>query len=367
MLDRAELVRLYRDLRDQRVLSIYLDVDQSDPALRRAWRTRLDSEVAQEARRIANGDGEDDGFRAAMAHLEAELQDEGFMKGRGWVGFATPEGLVHHESLPVPMPTLVRWENGIRAAPYIRGLKRLRPIAVVSADRRRARLFHLVGGQMTEEQSLIADQELGDLSDVGARRAGGRRSGVRGETATDQAQRVLEEAAERMWKAAAEKLDDLVAHDGFVVIGGTSEAISRIEAHLPARLAGRSQAAPQLHLDMSVTEMREAVSGMAGALNQRFQEGLVNEVIDLARSGGRGVLGRDATAEALRGMRVDTLLLSRSLLRDAPELADRSVGAALAQDAEVEEVSGPGSDRLDAEGEGMGARLRYRLDDTSGE
>lgn len=361
MLDRAELVRLYRELRDQRVLSVYLDVDQHDPAQRSVWRTRLDSQLASEARRIANGGSEKADFQAASGHLQGVLQEEGFIRGRGWVGFATPEGLVHHEALPVPMPNLVRWEDGIRAGPYIRGLKRLRPIAVVIADRRRARLFDLVGGELTEQEALQAEHDLTDLPEPGVRRGGGR-TGVRGETASDQARRVLEESAERMWKGAVERLTELAGHDGFVVVGGTPEAVARIEPLLPARLAERSQPAPSLHLDMSKSEVREAVSGMAGALNQRYQEELVHEVVDQARSGGKGVLGRDATVLALREMRVDTLLLSRSVLRDDPELADHSVGAALAQDAEVEEVSGPGSDRLDFEGGGMGARLRYRID-----
>src|SRR5690606_25492452 len=124
------------------------------------------------------------------------------------------------------MPNLVRWEDGIRAGPYIRGLKRLRPIAVVIADRRRARLFDLVGGRLTEQEAMVADQDIGDLSDVGVRRGGGRRSGVRGETATDQAQRLLEEAAERMWKSTVDRLAELAGNDGFVVVGGTAEAIS---------------------------------------------------------------------------------------------------------------------------------------------
>lgn len=361
MLDRDDLVRLYRDLRDRPVLSVYLDVDQHDPALRRAWRTRFEHEVSVEARRVSENGGDDDAFRSALQHLEGALQDEGFMKGRGWVGFATADGLAYHDALPVPMPNLVRWEDGIRAAPYIRGLKRLRRIAVVIADRRRARHFALGEGELTELPALVADQDLGDLSDVGVRKSGTRRTGVRGETATDQAQRILEQSADRMWKSTVEQLIELAGEDGFIVVGGTPETVGRIESLLPARLHDRTETSTHLHLDMSLAEVRDAVSEVAAALNQRLQEDLVDGVVDQARSGGKGVLGRDATVAALRQMRVDTLLVSRSFLRDDPELADRCVGTALAQDAEVEEVSGTGADRLDSEGDGMGARLRYRV------
>lgn len=363
MLDRADLVRLYRDLRDRPVLSVYLDVDQHDPAQRRAWRTRLEREASLEARRVADEGGDVEAFEAAFQHIDAALQDSGFVHGRGWVAFATPDGLAYHESLPVPMPDLVRWEDGIRAAPYIRGLKRLRRIAVLIGDKRRVRLFDLRGSELHEEPSLVADQDVGDLSDVGIRKSGSRRSGVRGETATDQAQRFLEQSSERLWKEAVERLADLAGDEGFVVVGGTPETTGRLESLLPDRLRGRSETATSLHIEMSASEVKEAVEEVASVLNKRLQGDLVSGVIDQARSGGKGVLGRDETVTALREMRVDTLLLSRAFLREDPELADRCVGTALAQDAEVEEVSGPGAERLDAEGGGMGARLRYRVDE----
>jgi hypothetical protein len=60
-------------------------------------------------------------------------------------------------------------------------------------------------------------------------------------------------------------------------------------------------------------------------------------------------------------MRVDTLLLSRTFIRAQPDAADQCVGSALAQDASVEELSEEGAARLDREGGGIGARLRYRV------
>ncbi len=363
MLDRADLVRLYREYRDHPVLSVYLDVDQHDPAQRRAWKTRLEREASLEGRRVAEAGGDTEAFEAALGHVEAELQDTGFVHGKGWVGFATADALVHHESLPVPMPDLVRWESGIRAAPYVRGLKRLRPIAVIIGDRRRVRLFDLQEGALQEAPSMVADQDVGDLSDVGVRKGGSRSSGVRGETATDHAQRYLEQSAERLWKDAVERLVSMAGDEGFVVVGGTPETVGRLEGMLPDRLRARTETATTLHIDMSAPEVKETVEGMASVLNKRLQGDLVDGVIDQARSGGKGVLGRDATVTALKEMRVDTLLVTRAFLRDDPELADRCVGTALAQDAEVEEVSGPGADRLDAEAGGMGARLRYRIDE----
>ncbi len=363
MLDRDRLVQLYRDLSDALVLSVYLDVDQQDPAKRRAWKVRLDREASLEGRRIAEEGGDEEAFRAALAHVETALRDQGFVQGRGWVGFATPERLVHHESLEVPMPDLVRWEKGIRVAPYVRGLKRLRKIVVAVADRRRVRLFGLQGSALEEAAALTSSQELGEVSDSAMSKAGSRHSGVRGETATDQAQRVLDQESDRLWKEAAEYLVDESGADGFIVIGGTPEAVGRLEGLLPDRVRRRAETSTSMHLDQTVSEVQEMVQSAASVLNKRLQGQLVSGVVDMARSGGKGVLGRDETVAALREMRVDTLLLSRSFLRDDPELADRAVGTALAQDADVEEVSGPGAETLDLEAGGVGARLRYRVEE----
>jgi len=363
MLDRAHLVQLYRELRDLPVLSVYLDVDQHDPAQRRAWKVRLDREASLEGKRIAEAGGDPSAFQAALSHIEETLRDQGFVQGRGWVGFATAEGVRYHESLAAPMPDLVRWEDGIRVAPYVRGLKRLRKISVAIADRRRVRLFGLEGSQLVETKTLAADQEVGDLSDVGISKAGSRRSGVRGETATDQAQRVLDQGSERLWKEAVERVVEASGSDGFIVLGGTPSAVGRLEALLPDRVRDRTETAPAMHLDQSLSEVQELVESAASVLNKRLQGELVAGVIDQARAGGKGVLGPEETVTALRQMRVDTLLLSRNFLRDDPELADRAVGTALAQDAEVEEVSGPGAEVLDHEAGGMGAKLRYRVEE----
>ncbi len=361
MLDRAHLAQLYRELQDQPVLSVYLDVDQRDPALRRAWKTRLEREASLEGRRIED-EGEQASFRQALSHIEEALGEAGFVHGRGWVGFATADGLRHSESLEVPMPDLVRWERGIRAAPYIRGLKRLRRIQVAIADRRRVRLFDLEEGELVERASLTGDRDVGDLSDVGVSNSGSRRSGVRGETANDSAQRYLDESSERLWKEAVERLGD-GGGDGFVVLGGTPEAAARMQALLPDRMGSRTEPALSLHVDMSAAEVKEGVEEAASILNKRLQGELVSGVVDQARAGGKGVLGRDETLAALREMRVDTLLLSRSFVRGDPELADKCVGTALSQDAEIEEVSGPGAELLDTEAGGLGARLRYRVDE----
>ncbi len=376
MMTHDRLVELYRSLKDEPVLSVYLDVDQHDPAERDAWRRRLERELGEARRAVESNGGEHQDFEAAWERLRSELEPfEGFVGGRGWVGFASAGSLHYAEALPVPMPDLVRWEKGIRVAPYMRGLKQHRPVVVVLADRLRARILVYRNGAVEEPEDLLADTALGDLTDVGTHKraytnrvqgpeGGGRGtiSGVRGETATDQAQRILEVSSDRMWKELGQAVAARAGNDGFVIIGGPTETSSRLAGYLPESFADRCVERSSLHFDMSLAEVRSEAEKAAHELSSAHHAALVETIVDLARSGGRAVLGRDATERALRDMRVDTLLISSSFLRADPDFADHCAGTALLQHASVDEVGGAGGERLDAEAGGIAARVRYHVD-----
>lgn len=363
MLTHDRLVKLYRELEDQDVLSVYVNGDQHDPAQRDAWRTRLEAAVAVLRRKLdAEGREDLDEFESAWEHVARELHplEDAFLPHRGWVAFATSEGLRYAEGLPAAMPDLVRWERGIRVAPYVRALKQERPVFVALADSRRARLFEHVDGELREMATLNA--ETGEAGDAGARKGPARASGQRGETSSDHAQRVGEVAAERMLKEIVSTLEDHAGTHGVLVLGGTPEMVRHMATALPRRFEDRVEERPSLHLDMSVAEVRDTVRAAAGDLRERAHLRLVGEFADAARSGGNGSLGPEATERALREGRVDVLLLSRGFIERRADFADHCVGTAFAQGADVEEVSGAAGERLDEEGQGMAARLRFRTE-----
>jgi hypothetical protein len=363
MLTHDELVDLYRSLREERVLSVYMDGKVADFAERKAWRRRLEHQLAEARGRLDGSDPEDTAaFGRALGRIEASLDAfDNFLPDRGWVGFATSDGLVHAGPLRVPMPDLVRWETGIRVAPYVRALKQERPVYGVILDSRRARLFDYRAGELREPENLSADTFLGDLTDMNVSKRPTAHSGVRGVTGTDAAQAYLEVGSERMLKRLAERLTEAAGSRGHVVLGGTQEAVSHMAGHLPPALRGRVIERPALRFEMSEAEAKEEMETAASELNQAVQERLLTEVMDQARSGGRGALGLKPVEQALSERRVDTLFLSRGFIRANPDFADHLVGAAFEQHAEVEELSTDAASRLDAEGEGVAARLRYTL------
>jgi hypothetical protein len=364
MLNLDELTELYRELRHERVLSVFLDGRTRDFSERNLWRKRLEQHVS-EARKRLNGTNpeEDAAFGRALARIETGLAEfKQFLPDRGWVGFATEDRLVHGRPIRVPVQDLVRWEDGIRVAPYVRALKQDRLVVGALVDSRRVRLFEYRDGELSEPKNLLADSFAGDLTDVSISKRATGHSGVRGETATDVAQRLTGVEFERMLKQLMEVLASRVGQSGLLVIGGTHEAVAAAAHGLPASLRGRVIERPQTSLDLSEAEAREFLEAAASELNQAIQGKLLGEVIDEARSGRKGALGPEAVDRALHEGRVDTLLLSRNYIRSNPDHADHLVGVAFEHHGEVEELSVEGAERLDAEGRGVAARLRYVIE-----
>ncbi|MGH7577021.1 MAG: hypothetical protein ACREM1_18070 [Longimicrobiales bacterium] len=361
MLKHAELMELHRASRDENVLSVYLSANQHDPAERNAWRRVLEHCVEQARARLDSNDDRA-AFDAALARIRAELEDfAAFLPGHGWVGFATPDRVIYAEAVPASMPDLVRYGPGIRTAPYVRALKQERPVVTVLVDSRRARIFRYADGRLEEPIDLRADMFIGDLTDVTSAKRATTHTGIRGETGTDVAQRLHDVGADRLLKHLAEVVSEHAGHHGFVVVGGPPEVVAAATSRLPRSLAGRVLDRGSLYVDMTPAEVKEATRKAASELTQGSQSEQLDRVLDAARAKGRGSIGREATEKALRDRRVETLLLSRTFILGNADVADRCVGTALEQDADVEELSGEAADRLDRECEGIAAELRYRL------
>jgi hypothetical protein len=362
MLTRDQLAELYRGLQQEKVLTVYVDGVGKDPARRRVWRRRVAQELEREEHRLQRTDPQErDDFKTAEARILKELDGyQASLPTKGWVGFATVDGLQYSENLPVQVQNLVRWERGPRVAPYIRGLKQLRPMAIALVDSRRSRIFLYKEGQVEEVEDFRSDTFLGDLLDPAAPQRTGRYSGSRGETATDAAQRYLEKGTGRMLRRVKEVCIEAAKPDGFILIGGDQEALAALRHLLPKGLDCRVLENPSLFVEMSIPEVKDAAADGASTLSKLRQIALLEQITEQTYSGGNGSLGAEETVRALEEGRVDILALSRGFVEANPDLADQCVSEAFQQGADVRVFSGDPAARLDTEGGGIGARLRYR-------
>lgn len=367
MLSHDKLIDLYRQLRQEKVLSVYLDVDQHDPAERNKWRIRLDHEVSRRRKELDGDQGERRRFEQAWDRLKEQLDAfEAFIPEKGWVGFATPERVWYAENVPVPMTDGVFWSEGIRVGPYVRGLKHERPLVALLVDSRHARIFRYAGGEVVETADVRADTFVGDLTDVNVSKRAMASTGFRGQTGTETAERALDASFDRMMNHVSDRIAEVVEPHGFLVLGGVTESVAAARRALPKHLGPRAMEVTSLWMGMGAPEVREALDRAASELHRDFQEELLRQVMEAGRAGGRACLGADETERALREMRVDTLLLSRGYIHAHADAADQAVGQALAQSARVEELSDDGAALLDREAGGIAARLRYRVDANGG-
>ena len=362
MLTRDQLADLNRGLQQEKVLSVYVDGEGKDPASRRVWRRRLAQELEREEHRLHFADSKDkEAFEAAQAQVLKELDAfDSFLPGKGYVAFSTSRELRHAESLPMQVPTLVRWETGARVAPYIRGLKQLRTMVTALVDGRRGRVFVYKEGEVTEVADLRADTFMGDLFDPASSRRASQHSGSRGETATDAAQKYLAVGTERMLKEVKDLVSDRAGPEGFILLGGDQEALATLRPLMPSSMDSRIFENSSLWLEMSLAEVKAATAEAASALSKRRQEALLDQVVEQAYSRGNGCLGGQDTVRALDGGSVDILILSRSFVEANTDYADRCVTKAFEQGADVRVFGSIPSERLDEVGGGIGARLRFR-------
>ncbi|MDX1495057.1 MAG: hypothetical protein R3253_13395 [Longimicrobiales bacterium] len=359
MLAPEQLADLYKRHRKDHVLSIYLDADQHDFAERGKWRIALKTAVAEEREKAADAKV----FDRALEHLQQPLDesDGSFLSGRGWVGFATPDGVLHSESLPVPMPNLVRWEDGLRVAPYARALKQARPVVAVVIDSRKARILRYRMGLLSQRDFLEADTYLGDLTDVHVAKVASNHSGIRGKTGTDAAQNFLDVERERLVARVAQEVRHEVGKDGLLILGGAERTVDALAKELGDFASERRRTLPALNFDMSDAELREEVEATASEISQGLHEEIVAGLVEEARSDGNACLGEEETERALVEARVDTLVIASSFREARPDRADHFEGAAFEHGAKVIEVARDVAARLQREGGGVGALLRYRV------
>jgi peptide subunit release factor 1 (eRF1) len=136
------------------------------------------------------------------------------------------------------------------------------------------------------------------------------------------------------------------------------ESTHAVKNFMPETLAQRVVALLPASLRANPQEITEIAQSRALEYEREQELELVNQVIDFARSGGRGVLGPKAVMEALDMQRVDLLIMPWPM--DDPYLAAELPLRAFASGGNVELVHGEAADRLKQEG-GLAARLYYSM------
>jgi len=354
----TELTAFERPLRERRVLSVYLTGVEGDPGAQNAWRIRLKDALTTVQKELTQASHEErEGYaRAEQAVTEAaEALPRG---GRGWLAFATPDGLLLSERSPVALPTIAVWQDGAFIAPYLRLSALMEPVLIAILDRRKARLFRQAGDTLELLDTLTPLTLPEPQPRARGPRPGHAHSGTRGETGADELSRVKLSEREDLVRQLAMSAVARAGRDVPVLVGGTPEMVKAALAALEPRLDGRAMHAPSLTHAATRAKITAAAHELAPHRWFLAHAGSLDEIQELAGAGGRAALSASGAIGALRDGRARDLILSRKWSEEHPASADLAIKAAADNRATVVELVGAEGNRLDALG-GVAARLRY--------
>ena len=358
MLTRSELASLSKRLRDEFVLSVYLDGRSDDPATRHTWHVALEN--ALRPLRLTAHDApkeEREAFDACVARLREHLVSvRDAESAPGWCAFVSADTVHHAGALPIGVRTAATWGRGIAVVPYLPAFEEQRPVLLVVVDARHARLHHYQEGTVRLLRTVVAPVVAGESTHMGNVPARGFHPGVRGATGRDAARRALETGTERMLREVVRHLEVRSADRPWIVTGGIPSVAAQLRSSLPAALAARAREA--VSLDVHATDHGLAALARRSASEMRLAEDRrrLATLVGSAKRGGRAAVGPADVLAALEEGRVRELYVMHGWGASHPAEAERLVRAAFDAGATVEDVGDPGTD-LPGANEGVVARL----------
>ena len=337
-------IRALLDETSDRVLSLYVPVDPTDPnnqrpAGREAWNIWLKNEL----KRLEDGVSEDQkaDWSDDVATLESFLADY-TASGRTLICFVRPEGHVFTE-LPVPLEPAASFGKA-HVGPLLQAMDEYRSylVALIAADSYRIVTGYL--GFVGEVASVELDRNWGMR---GATRSAHQ---FRFETHREQHQRGYQ-------LGLAKDIDKVLfdnPHIDRIVLGGNEKEAHGVRSLMHPKAADSVVAILPVPVDSTDDEIVRRVEPAAIAYERDREAALIDRVMEMTRAGGRASAGRDDVTGLLERGVVRTLVLASP--QDEP--IEPLLRLAFHSSSRVEFVHGEPAERLRAKG-GVACELYY--------
>lgn len=362
MLSSADLLSLHRSLRDECVLSLYVDRSAEDPAAQHAWVTLLEGRVSKlrDDLRDAPADERERFERCVELAADAVASFGPKAGSPGWVAFITTDGVRDARTLAVGAPTAAMWSKGAWLAPCLRDTKEDRPVVVALTDAKHTLMSVYRNGVLDRVEKIDAHHGVGNPPlHMGSPGRQNFHAGTRGTTGRDAAQRAALAGRDHMLGEAAESVLHLAGGDAWILVGGVTPTREQLYEQLAEVAPNRVLQLESLVMHASDAEIADAARIGAAALRETSDVERIYAIADAAGAHGLGTLGRAATKDALERACVHELYITARFLIEHGEEAEADLHAALDQDARVEEVAGRAAELLDGYG-GIAASLRFQ-------
>lgn len=360
------------------ILSVYLDVDQSNPSnLNREFEATLKT-LLRGLQNNSSGKPENNDFASNAEQVLRFVS--GYRPGaKGLVLFsAAPDGFFWRREVNVPLGNEAHYGR-LYIRPLVDIVDEYEKYGVAVADRDHARLFTVRAGEIRERESVEADADVRHYKNVGTDRW----------WSHAKVQRKADEHARWHIKHVAEALAELDHKERLdrLIIAGPVEARNDLQHALPKRLARKVAASVLLPVDAPKERVREAVSEIERRVEREEEIRVLDEALTAAAKKQRAVTGLSGVLAALQEGRIHRLLVSESFSAEGGEcegcgvlttassggdcpscgggikaigdLVNPMMARVTALDGRTDVVHGEADDRLAGEGGGVAALLRF--------
>lgn len=346
---------------DDPTLTLYLNVDnaaQENQAAHPAWRVWAKNAL-RDLRKNSDNNQSD-----VWENIEEKVQDylnDYQPRSKGLLIFA---GEAFQQVYELPL----RFENQAvfgkpHLAPLLLAMDEYEPYLVAVVDQESAQFFVSYLGEIGFRESMEIDLEAYDFQQKTLRPStavGAEGTGITAGSNREAFERMIEEHRSRFYRDVVAAIQKLMDKNEVrrVILGGGEQAAHAVHHLMPDTLKDRVVGLVSIPRHYTISEIFQHILPAAQEAERKHELNLVNQVIDLAKSRGRGALGIEAVKTALDMQQVEQLILAWPSMDN--ELADELTFQTLQLNSEIELVHGEAAERLNAEG-GVAARLYYAL------
>ena len=280
------------------------------------------------------------------------------------------------KQIELPFAASAHWRRGAFLRPVVEAMDEHERYGVVLTDTKRARLFTIYVGELTEHEDLISETSQRTRS-MGAdqMRAQKRRDRRHDEEVASHAKKVID------------ALHDLALRSPFdrLIVTGTPKATSQLVRLLPKRLRGKLMGTVSMSVGASQKDVVKKILAVQHKMEREQESLLVEGVLAELHDGGKAVAGFASVVDAVNQGRVWKLFYAKGLkkvggecsdcgayapdptgpctycggdVQRLPLCVDRLSQSVMEMGGQVEVVDGPAAEHLKPKGS-IAALLRY--------
>ena len=216
-------------------------------------------------------------------------------------------------------------------------------------------------GQLSRLHTVATPVRRGETAHMGDAPRQRCHSGTRGSTTSGERQRARRTIYRRLVDQARSLVVASARGGEWIVIGGTPPLVHRLRAALPRHMIARGVVVPHLHRRLQSAELLDRCRAAIRSARAAADAAAIAALLERTGAHTTGVVGLIATLDAIEHGAADVVFVTSQFATAHPADVTRAAGAARAERGRIVLVDGEAAARLDAEGGGIGAALRFAL------